>query len=82
MDECELITFISVTACAISKCCSTDEITLLSVIFTQLGDSLATILAKRSLISNNDNENNTQESKHSIVDISDHNCSNNSEINN
>jgi hypothetical protein len=50
MDECELITFISATACAISKCCSTDELTILAVVFTQLGDTLATILAKRDLV--------------------------------
>jgi dolichol kinase len=49
MDECELIVFISSVACAISKCCSTDEITILSVVFTQLGDTLSTILTKREL---------------------------------
>lgn len=49
MDECELIMLISTVACTLSKCCSTDELNILSVAFTQLGDSLATILAKRQL---------------------------------
>ncbi len=49
MDECELITLISLVSCSISKCCSTDEISLLAVVFTQLGDTLATILTKREL---------------------------------
>ncbi|HHU74381.1 MAG TPA: hypothetical protein GXZ28_07160 [Clostridiales bacterium] len=49
MGECELIAFISTIACILSKCCSTEELTLLAAIFTQLGDSLATILTKREL---------------------------------
>ncbi len=49
MDECELVTFISAVACTISRTCSDDELSLLSTIFNQLGDSLATILAKRAL---------------------------------
>ncbi|MDF2538570.1 MAG: hypothetical protein K0S76_1591 [Herbinix sp.] len=57
MDECELIAFISTVACALAKSCSTDDLTIMSVVFTQLGDSLATILAKRGLSSNNNNGN-------------------------
>ncbi|TAH70375.1 MAG: hypothetical protein EWM47_05435 [Anaerolineaceae bacterium] len=53
MDECELIIFISTVACSLSKCCSTDDLNLLSTVFSQLGDSLATILAKRQLLENN-----------------------------
>ncbi|WP_429148718.1 DUF6774 domain-containing protein [Anaerotaenia torta] len=34
-------------ACSISKCCSTDEISLLAVVFCQLGDTLSTILLQR-----------------------------------
>lgn len=49
MDECELISFITAVACAIIKNCPEAEITMLAVIFTQLGDTLATVLAKRSL---------------------------------
>lgn len=51
MDECELIVFVSAVACSLSKCLSTDELTLLSAVFTQLGDSLATILTRRELCS-------------------------------
>lgn len=58
MDECELIAFISASACAISKCCSNDEISILSAVFTQLGDTLATILAKRDLNNNPSNNGN------------------------
>jgi hypothetical protein len=39
-------------ACTLSKCLSTDELTLLSVVLTQLGDSLATILTRRELCEN------------------------------
>ncbi len=53
MSECELIAFISTVACALSKCCSADELKILSVTFTQLGDTLATILTKRELCENN-----------------------------
>lgn len=56
MGECELIVFISTVACALSKCCSTDELTILSVAFTQLGDTLATILTKRQLCDNDTND--------------------------
>lgn len=49
MSECELIVFISTVACALAKCCTADELTILSVVFTQLGDSISTILAKREL---------------------------------
>ncbi|NLO10226.1 MAG: hypothetical protein GX129_10230 [Clostridiales bacterium] len=49
MDECELVVFVSSIACSLSKCCSTDDLAILSAVFTQLGDSLATILTKREL---------------------------------
>lgn len=72
MDECELVLFVSTVACSLSKCCSTDELNILSVAFTQLGDTLATILAKRQLceattttntISNLKEDNNTDSPK-------------------
>ncbi|TCL55937.1 hypothetical protein EDD76_11373 [Kineothrix alysoides] len=44
MNSCELVTFITATACAISNCCDKDEIAMLSAIFSQLGDTLATML--------------------------------------
>lgn len=49
MDECELISFITAVACAIAKNCPEDEITLMAAIFSQLGDTLETVLTKRSL---------------------------------
>lgn len=53
MDECELVTLVSLVACSISKCCSTDEISILAAVFSQLGDTLSTILTKRELDNNN-----------------------------
>lgn len=48
MNSCELVTFISALACAISQNMSNQEIDLLAVVFTQLGDTLATISLKKS----------------------------------
>lgn len=45
MNPCELVTFISGLACAIAKGKSPEEIDVLAAIFTQLGDTLATISA-------------------------------------
>ncbi|MBB2184139.1 LysM peptidoglycan-binding domain-containing protein [Lachnospiraceae bacterium MD1] len=53
MSECELVAFISTAACALAKCCSTEELTILSAAFVQLGDTLATILTVRELSDNN-----------------------------
>ena len=49
LDECELVIFISTLACAVSKCYTDDEITLMAALFNQLGDTLSSIIAKRSL---------------------------------
>jgi hypothetical protein len=43
----ELVLFISTLAITISKDKSSDEIELLSAIFSQLGDTLATIVTSR-----------------------------------
>ncbi|MCI5735317.1 MAG: DUF6774 domain-containing protein [Eubacterium sp.] len=53
MDGCELNLTVSALACAIAKDKSNDELTLLSVFFTQLGDSLATIAAQNSICDGN-----------------------------
>lgn len=45
MNSCELVTFISSLACAIAKTHSKEEISALATVFTQLGDTLSTILA-------------------------------------
>ena len=49
MNSCELVAYISTLACTISRCCSTEEVTLLAVVFTQLCDTLATILTQEEL---------------------------------
>lgn len=43
MDCCELVTLISTLSCVIAKGKTPDELALIAAIFTQLGDSLATI---------------------------------------
>jgi hypothetical protein len=58
MDECELIALVTSVACAISKSCSDDDISVLSVVFCQLGDTLQTVLTQRE-IRNNKNSANT-----------------------
>ncbi len=62
MDECELIALITAVACAISKNCSEDDISILAAVFTQLGDTLATILVKRELQEKNSENQNTIDS--------------------
>ncbi len=57
MDDCELIFFITTVACAITKCFSEDEINLLAVGFTQLGDTLTTYLTQKDLRNRNNNDN-------------------------
>jgi hypothetical protein len=59
MDECELIYFVTTVACAIAKCCPTEDIGILAVMFAQLGDTLATVVAKRELLENIGNSNKT-----------------------
>lgn len=49
MNSCELVTYVSSLACAISKCCSRNDVTILAAVFTQLGDSLETILAHQEI---------------------------------
>lgn len=49
MKSCELVTFISSLSCMIAKDKTDDELALLSAIFTQLGDSLATIAVTRGI---------------------------------
>lgn len=56
MNSCELVTFISSLACAISKTCSKEDVTMLSAVFSQLGDTLATILTHDEICGPNDSE--------------------------
>jgi hypothetical protein len=46
MADCELMTIITAVACGITKCFSTDDISILAASFTQLGDTLATYLVQ------------------------------------
>lgn len=50
MNSCELVNLISMLTCLIVKNYNDEEIGLLSAIFTQLGDSLATILANDAVL--------------------------------
>lgn len=49
MSDCSLITAVTGLACAIINNCSDDEIGLLSAVFSQLGDTLATYLTHKEL---------------------------------
>ena len=49
MSPCELVSFVTAVACAIANTCDDDEIELLGVVFTQLGDTLLTIDVKQGL---------------------------------
>lgn len=53
MNSCELVTFISSLACAISRSCDPDDIAMLAAILTQLGDTLATITVHEEICSKN-----------------------------
>lgn len=50
MNSCELVNLISMLTCLIVKNYNDEEIGLLAAIFTQLGDSLATILANNAAL--------------------------------
>ena len=49
MNSCELVTFVSTVSCVIADCTEEENLELLAAIFTQLGDSLATIAVHRSI---------------------------------
>lgn len=52
MQSCELVTFVTAVACTMSQCYSEDELAVIAAVFSQLGDTLATILAQEQLCSN------------------------------
>lgn len=52
MQECELAVSISAIACGLAKCMSEEELVLLGASLTQLGDTLATIVARRDYCKN------------------------------
>ena len=47
MQSCELVTLISTVACILAENYSDEEHAIMAAAFTQLGDSLATILATK-----------------------------------
>ena len=49
MNSCELVTYVSSVACAISQCYPPEELAVLAAVLTQLGDTLETILANEEL---------------------------------
>ena len=49
MSSCELVTLVGALACSISKTFTREETALLGAIFTQLGDTLATIAANEAV---------------------------------
>ena len=46
MRSCELVTLITAIACSISQCYPSEELPVIAAIFTQLGDTLGTIIAQ------------------------------------
>ncbi len=54
MQSCNLVLTISALACEITKNKTADEISLLATIFTQLGDTLATIAAQEAICSSDE----------------------------
>ncbi|HWT75436.1 MAG TPA: DUF6774 domain-containing protein [Mobilitalea sp.] len=74
MNDCGLIAAVSGIACTIIKSCSDDEISILSAVLTQLGDTLGTYLTQKEICkkrlsdNNDDNADNQKEgnnNKHS-----------------
>ncbi|MDF2803082.1 MAG: hypothetical protein K0S61_2985 [Anaerocolumna sp.] len=57
MKSCELVTFITAVACNMASCYTEDELTIFSAIFSQLGDTLATILSNETLLESAKNSN-------------------------
>jgi hypothetical protein len=49
MDSCELVALVTSTACLLAKNCSDEELTVMAAVFTQLGDTLGTILAHKEV---------------------------------
>lgn len=49
MSSCELVNFVSILSCIIVENYKDEQIALLAAIFTQLGDTLSTILANNEL---------------------------------
>lgn len=49
MNSCELVAFVSSVACTLSKNCMEDELAVMAAVFSQLGDTLDTILVHNEI---------------------------------
>ena len=56
MTPCELVSFVTAVACSIAKSCSEEEIEIMAAVFTQLGDTLATINVQKGIVCNQNNK--------------------------
>ena len=56
MSPCELVSFITAAACTIANCCEEEEVELLASIFSQLGDTLATINIQQGIVCGQNDE--------------------------
>lgn len=56
MQPCELVAFVTAIACSISKCCSKEELPVIAAVFSQLGDTLETIIAQEEACQGNEKE--------------------------
>lgn len=54
MNSCELVTFVSSVACALSQNCSKDELAILPAVFQLLGEALDTILVHEEVCAKED----------------------------
>ena len=50
MDSCEYVTFITAIACAIAKCAPKEDLPILVSAFSQLSNTLSTIIVKEASI--------------------------------
>jgi hypothetical protein len=75
MRSCELAATITAIACTIANNYSDDELAVLAAAFTQLGDTLGTILAQETCFTNAiDSNNKNSADKDSNKDGLDNNC--------
>lgn len=51
MHSCELALSVTAIACAIAECCNKEELPVIAAVFTQLGDTLSTIIVQEEACS-------------------------------
>lgn len=60
MESCQLVVLVSILSCYIAKDKNIEELNFLAVLFTQIGDTLATIAVNNQQLENcKNNENNS-----------------------